>query len=170
MIELLCWGTSSCAAARFQHIARRLFLHQAHTHHLITRRDRARRTPFAGGNSPTAGPIRSTTSRSAGCSRSVPEKTTKERSLRMLRRSLLLQVATILSLMIPTCVAIAAPSSAQSKSFRGRRIKPSIGRNSDCHRTADRRGEFPGLASPVASYNSRGRRSLTAMVPNFASN
>lgn len=41
LIEQLCWESSSCAAARFQNIAGRLFLHQAHTHHLITRRERA---------------------------------------------------------------------------------------------------------------------------------
>jgi hypothetical protein len=41
LIELLCWESSNCAADRFQNIARRLFLHQAHTHHLITRRERA---------------------------------------------------------------------------------------------------------------------------------
>ena len=41
LIEQLCWESSNCAASRFQFIARRLFLHQAHTHHLITRRERA---------------------------------------------------------------------------------------------------------------------------------
>jgi hypothetical protein len=41
LVEQLCWQTSNCAAARFQGIARRLFLHQAHTHELITRRERA---------------------------------------------------------------------------------------------------------------------------------
>ena len=41
LIELLCWETSNCRAERFQDIARRLFLHQAHTHRLITRRERA---------------------------------------------------------------------------------------------------------------------------------
>jgi hypothetical protein len=41
LIEQLCWESSNCAAGRFQYIARRLFLHQAHTHHLITRRERA---------------------------------------------------------------------------------------------------------------------------------
>jgi hypothetical protein len=41
LIEQLCWQTSDCAAARFQAIATRHFLHQAHTHDLITRRERA---------------------------------------------------------------------------------------------------------------------------------
>lgn len=41
LIEQLCWQRSNCAAARFQDIARRLFLHRAHTHKLITRRERA---------------------------------------------------------------------------------------------------------------------------------
>ena len=39
--EQLCWGASDCSAARFQEIAGRLFLHRAHTHNLITRRERA---------------------------------------------------------------------------------------------------------------------------------
>ncbi len=41
LIEQLCWQTSNCKAPRFQDIARRLFLHRAHTHKLITRRERA---------------------------------------------------------------------------------------------------------------------------------
>ena len=41
LIEQLCWQTSNCAAPRFQDIARRHFLHRAHTHKLITRRERA---------------------------------------------------------------------------------------------------------------------------------
>jgi hypothetical protein len=41
MIELLCWESSNCRAGRFQDIALRLFLHRAHTHSLITRRERA---------------------------------------------------------------------------------------------------------------------------------
>jgi hypothetical protein len=41
LIEQLCWQSSNCAAPRFQDIARRLFLHQAHTHKLITRRELA---------------------------------------------------------------------------------------------------------------------------------
>ena len=39
--ELVCWGHSDCTAARFQDIASRIFLHRAHTHDLITRRERA---------------------------------------------------------------------------------------------------------------------------------
>jgi hypothetical protein len=41
LVEQLCWGTSNCAAERFQAIAARFFLHRAHTHNLITRRERA---------------------------------------------------------------------------------------------------------------------------------
>ena len=41
LVEFLCWQTSNCAAPRFQSIARRLFLHESHTHDLITRRERA---------------------------------------------------------------------------------------------------------------------------------
>ena len=41
LVEQLCWQTSNCAAPRFQDIARRHFLHRAHTHKLITRRERA---------------------------------------------------------------------------------------------------------------------------------
>ena len=41
LLEQLCWQTSNCAAPRFQDIARRHFLHRAHTHQLITRRERA---------------------------------------------------------------------------------------------------------------------------------
>jgi hypothetical protein len=41
LAEQLCWDQSNCAAARFQDIARRLFLHRAHTHDLVTRRERA---------------------------------------------------------------------------------------------------------------------------------
>jgi len=41
LIEFLCWESSNCAAVRFQNIARRLFLHRAHTHHLVTRLERA---------------------------------------------------------------------------------------------------------------------------------
>jgi hypothetical protein len=39
--EILCWGKSDCAARQFQDIAGRFFLHRAHTHDLITRRERA---------------------------------------------------------------------------------------------------------------------------------
>src|SRR5579871_1703236 len=41
LVEQLCWERSNCAAERFQDIARRLFLHRAHTHELVTRRERA---------------------------------------------------------------------------------------------------------------------------------
>jgi hypothetical protein len=41
LIEQLCWENSDCSAIRFQDIARRLFRHRAHTHNLITRRERA---------------------------------------------------------------------------------------------------------------------------------
>ena len=41
LAENLCWGDSNCSAQRFQDIAARFFLHQAHTHNLITRRERA---------------------------------------------------------------------------------------------------------------------------------
>ena len=41
LIEYLCWETSNCTAHRFQEIAARFFGHRAHTHELITRRERA---------------------------------------------------------------------------------------------------------------------------------
>lgn len=41
LAEQLCWGSSNCAAERFHDIAARFFLHRAHTHDLITRRERA---------------------------------------------------------------------------------------------------------------------------------
>jgi len=41
LTEHLCWDRSDCSAPRFQDIARRLFLHRAHTHNLVTRRERA---------------------------------------------------------------------------------------------------------------------------------
>jgi|SRR5579862_6153198 len=41
LAEQLCWATTNCAADRFQGIAARYFLHRAHTHTLITRRERA---------------------------------------------------------------------------------------------------------------------------------
>jgi len=41
LIEQLCWGSSNCAAHRFQDIAARVFRHRAHTHSLVTRRERA---------------------------------------------------------------------------------------------------------------------------------
>jgi len=41
LVEQLCWESSDCATARFQGIAKRFFLHRAHTHDLVTRRERA---------------------------------------------------------------------------------------------------------------------------------
>jgi hypothetical protein len=41
LAEQLCWERSDCSAARFQDLAGRLFLHRAHTHNLVTRRERA---------------------------------------------------------------------------------------------------------------------------------
>jgi hypothetical protein len=41
LAEQLCWQTSECAADRFQDIAARHFRHCAHTHQLITPRERA---------------------------------------------------------------------------------------------------------------------------------
>lgn len=41
LAEWLCWDESHCGRARFRDIARRLFLHKAHTHQLITRAERA---------------------------------------------------------------------------------------------------------------------------------
>ena len=41
LAEQLCWEHSDCAAARFQEIAQRFFLHRAHTHDLVTRRELA---------------------------------------------------------------------------------------------------------------------------------
>jgi hypothetical protein len=41
LMENLIWGTSECAAPRFQDIAKRLFLHSSHKHDLITRREKA---------------------------------------------------------------------------------------------------------------------------------
>ena len=41
LIEQVCWESSECAAARFQDIAARHFLHQANTHQLVTWRERA---------------------------------------------------------------------------------------------------------------------------------
>jgi hypothetical protein len=41
LIELLCWSRSDCSEPRFQGIAARLFRHRAHTHDLVTRRERA---------------------------------------------------------------------------------------------------------------------------------
>jgi hypothetical protein len=41
LVEILLWNRSSCSADRFQCIAERLFGHKAHTHQLITPRERA---------------------------------------------------------------------------------------------------------------------------------
>jgi hypothetical protein len=41
LVEMLVWNDSNCAASRFQTIANRLFGHRAHTHQLITQRERA---------------------------------------------------------------------------------------------------------------------------------
>jgi hypothetical protein len=41
LVEQLAWNESDCSGLRFQQIARGFFLHQAHTHALITRRERA---------------------------------------------------------------------------------------------------------------------------------
>ena len=41
LCEQVCWGNSNCSGTRFQEIASRLFLHRAHTHSLVTRRERA---------------------------------------------------------------------------------------------------------------------------------
>ena len=38
LLEQLCWKTSDCAAARFQDVAARFFLHASHLHQMITRR------------------------------------------------------------------------------------------------------------------------------------
>ena len=41
LAEFLAWGNSRCSAPRFQALARRFFLHDAHTHQLMTRGERA---------------------------------------------------------------------------------------------------------------------------------
>jgi hypothetical protein len=41
LVEHICWTDSNCSAARFQDITARHFLHKAHTHQLITRKERA---------------------------------------------------------------------------------------------------------------------------------
>ncbi len=43
LVEMLVWGDSCCAAARFQSIAGRLFGHTEHKHDLITQQERAER-------------------------------------------------------------------------------------------------------------------------------
>jgi hypothetical protein len=41
LLEFLCWQESKCSQPRFQQIAATWFLHKAHTHAMITRRERA---------------------------------------------------------------------------------------------------------------------------------
>jgi hypothetical protein len=41
LLEFLCWRHSKCSQPRFQRIASSWFLHKAHTHAMITRRERA---------------------------------------------------------------------------------------------------------------------------------
>ncbi len=41
LAEQMTWEVSNCRGARFQDIAARFFLHRAHTHNLITQRERA---------------------------------------------------------------------------------------------------------------------------------
>lgn len=55
LIEQLCWQNSNCAAPRFQDIAHRHFLHRAHTHRLITRRERAAQSGIRVGSRVTFG-------------------------------------------------------------------------------------------------------------------
>ena len=43
LVEMLVWDHSNCAASRFQTIANGFFGHRAHTHQLITQRERALR-------------------------------------------------------------------------------------------------------------------------------
>lgn len=42
LVELISWQNSECSAPRFQSIANRMFLHQEHTHNLITQSERAK--------------------------------------------------------------------------------------------------------------------------------
>ena len=41
LVELVCWSDSECSAPRFQSIASGLFVHEEHTHNLITQSERA---------------------------------------------------------------------------------------------------------------------------------
>ena len=50
LTEHLCWDRSNCAAPRFQEIAARLFLHRAHTHDMITRKELAARAGIRRGS------------------------------------------------------------------------------------------------------------------------
>ena len=71
LVELLCWKRSDCRGPRFQDIARRFFLHVAHTHQLITPRERAAasgiragaRVTFAFEGRPLAGVVTRVTKR-----------------------------------------------------------------------------------------------------------
>ena len=53
LAEWICWNESHCGRNRFQDIAHRLFLHQAHTHQLITRKERAARVGITVGTKVT---------------------------------------------------------------------------------------------------------------------
>jgi hypothetical protein len=53
--EQLCWESSDCAASRFQDIASRFFLHEAHAHDLVTRRERAAKSGIGVGSWVTFG-------------------------------------------------------------------------------------------------------------------
>ena len=53
--EQLCWENTDCAASRFQDIASRFFLHRAHTHDLVTRRERAAKSGIVVGSWVTFG-------------------------------------------------------------------------------------------------------------------
>jgi hypothetical protein len=50
LCEQVCWETSDCKAVRFQDIAARLFLHRAHTHNLVTRRELAAKSGIRTGS------------------------------------------------------------------------------------------------------------------------
>ena len=50
LVEQLCWDQSDCSAPRFQGIAARFFLHRAHTHNLITRKERAAKSGVRAGS------------------------------------------------------------------------------------------------------------------------
>jgi len=46
LTEQVCWQKSDCSAARFQNIAARYFLHRAHTHTMVTPKERAASAGF----------------------------------------------------------------------------------------------------------------------------
>ena len=50
LLEYLCWETSNCAKPRFQELSGRLFLHRAHTHSLVTRRELAAKSGIRRGS------------------------------------------------------------------------------------------------------------------------